>query len=79
MAKHKEQLNCVMVGVGAAFDFFSGEKRHAPVWMQKIGMELFYRLISDPKRLWKRYLKHNPRFVYYFLKQLLKNNNNPSI
>jgi len=79
MAKHKKNLNCVMIGVGAAFDFFSGEKKHAPVWMQKIGMEWFFRLISDPKRLWKRYLKHNPRFVYYFLKQLLKNKNNRNI
>jgi len=79
MAKHKDKLHCVMLGVGAAFDFFSGEKKHAPVWMQKAGMEWVFRLFSDPKRLWKRYLKHNPRFVYYFLKQLLKNKNNRSI
>ena len=71
MAAHKDRLNCVMIGVGAAFDFFSGEKRQAPRWMQKAGMEWVFRLFNDPKRLWKRYLKHNPRFVYYFLKQLL--------
>ncbi len=71
MALHRESLNCVMIGVGAAFDFFSGRKRHAPRWMQKNGLEWLFRLCSDPKRLWKRYLKHNPRFVYYFIKQLL--------
>jgi N-acetylglucosaminyldiphosphoundecaprenol N-acetyl-beta-D-mannosaminyltransferase len=71
MAKHKEKLHCVMIGVGAAFDFFSGQKKHAPVWMQRTGLEWLFRLASDPKRLWKRYFKHNPRFVFYFLKQLL--------
>lgn len=70
MAKHKDRLHCVMIGVGAAFDFFSGEKKHAPRWMQKAGLEWIFRLASDPKRLWKRYLKHNPRFIYYLLKQL---------
>jgi N-acetylglucosaminyldiphosphoundecaprenol N-acetyl-beta-D-mannosaminyltransferase len=70
MANHKEKLNCVMIGVGAAFDFFSGQKKHAPRWMQRAGLEWLFRLASDPKRLWKRYFKHNPRFVFYFLKQL---------
>jgi len=73
MAKHKDKLHCVMIGVGAAFDFFSGQKKHAPIWMQRAGMEWIFRLTSDPRRLWKRYLKHNPRFMFYFLKQLLKN------
>ncbi len=72
MAGHKEKLTCVMVGVGAAFDFFSGRKKHAPRWMQKAGLEWIFRLASDPKRLWKRYLKHNPRFIWYFAKQLLR-------
>lgn len=71
MAAHKEALQCVMIGVGAAFDFFSGQKKHAPKWMQNVGLEWVFRLFSDPRRLWKRYLKHNPRFVYYFLKQLI--------
>jgi N-acetylglucosaminyldiphosphoundecaprenol N-acetyl-beta-D-mannosaminyltransferase len=73
MAGHKDKLRCVMIGVGAAFDFFSGQKKHAPRWMQKAGMEWMFRLAGDPKRLWKRYLKHNPRFVFYFLKQFLFN------
>ena len=71
MAFHKDRVNCIMIGVGAAFDFFSGQKKQAPRWMQHAGVEWVFRLFSDPKRLWKRYLKHNPRFVYYFLKQLL--------
>ncbi len=76
MAKHRDKLHCVMIGVGAAFDFFSGQKKHAPVWMQRIGLEWLFRFCSDPKRLWKRYLKHNPRFIFFFLKQLLINKNN---
>jgi N-acetylglucosaminyldiphosphoundecaprenol N-acetyl-beta-D-mannosaminyltransferase len=72
MAEHRDKINCTMIGVGAAFDFFSGRKKHAPRWMQKIGLEWLFRLISDPKRLWKRYLIHNPRFVYHFGKQLFR-------
>jgi len=72
MAEHRDRINCTMIGVGAAFDFFSGRKKHAPRWMQEMGLEWMFRLASDPKRLWKRYLKHNPRFVYHFGKQLLR-------
>ena len=71
MASQKGKIPCAMVGVGAAFDFFSGRKKHAPRWMQKAGLEWCFRLISDPKRLWKRYFCHNPRFIFYFLKQYL--------
>ena len=71
MAEHRDKLTCVMIGVGAAFDFFSGRKKHAPRWMQRLGLEWFFRLASDPRRLWKRYLKHNPRFLYFFGKQIL--------
>ena len=72
MAEHRGKLNCVMIGVGAAFDFFSGRKKHAPRWMQNAGLEWVFRLASDPRRLWKRYLKHNPRFIYYFGRQYFK-------
>ena len=61
----------VMIGVGAVFDFYSGEKKQAPRWIQKIGLEWLFRLSNDPGRLWKRYLKHNPRFVWHFFKQWL--------
>lgn len=71
MFEHKGKINCVMLGVGAAFDFISGSKKHAPRWMQKAGLEWLFRLFSEPKRLWKRYLKQNPRFIYYFLQQWL--------
>jgi N-acetylglucosaminyldiphosphoundecaprenol N-acetyl-beta-D-mannosaminyltransferase len=71
MAAHKDQLNCVMLGVGAAYDFIAGSKKHAPRWMQRIGLEWLFRLCSEPKRLWKRYLQQNPRFIYYFAKQLI--------
>lgn len=70
MAAHKNKIPCVMIGFGAAFDFFSGRKRHAPRWMQKAGLEWAFRLASDPGRLWKRYLKHNPRFIFHIIKQL---------
>lgn len=63
MAEHRGKVNPVMLGVGAAFDFLAGLKPQAPAWMQKIGLEWFYRLLSEPRRLWKRYLYHNPRFV----------------
>lgn len=76
MAAHKDRLHCVMIGVGAAFDFFSGRKRHAPRWMQQAGLEWLFRLASDPRRLWKRYLKHNPRFVWYFFKQWVETRRN---
>ncbi len=72
MAAIRDRVPCVMVGIGAAFDFFSGRKKHAPVWMQKAGIEWVFRLANDPRRLWRRYLKHNPRFILFFLRQLLK-------
>ena len=71
MANHKDVLNCTMIGVGAVFDFIAGNKKTAPVWIQSMGFEWLFRLISEPKRLWKRYIKHNPRFIWYFILQLL--------
>jgi N-acetylglucosaminyldiphosphoundecaprenol N-acetyl-beta-D-mannosaminyltransferase len=71
MAAHKGRVQTVMVGVGAAFDFLAGSKPQAPRWMMRIGTEWIFRLVTEPRRLWKRYLKHNPRFVLLFLMQLL--------
>jgi N-acetylglucosaminyldiphosphoundecaprenol N-acetyl-beta-D-mannosaminyltransferase len=71
MAAHRGRVQAVMLGVGAAFDFLAGTKSQAPRWMMKIGLEWFYRLMTEPRRLWKRYLKHNPRFVVLFTMQLL--------
>ncbi len=72
MAEHKERVNAVMIGVGAVFDFLSGTRKEAPSWVQHIGLEWFFRLTSEPKRLWRRYMILNPRFVWHFGKQLLK-------
>jgi N-acetylglucosaminyldiphosphoundecaprenol N-acetyl-beta-D-mannosaminyltransferase len=72
MAAHKGRVQSVMIGVGAAFDFLAGTKPQAPRWMMRIGMEWFFRLATEPRRLWKRYLKHNPRFIVLFAAQLLR-------
>jgi N-acetylglucosaminyldiphosphoundecaprenol N-acetyl-beta-D-mannosaminyltransferase len=69
MGAHKNRIPGVMLGVGAAFDFHSGRIKQAPNWMQQVGMEWIFRLFMEPQRLWKRYLKHNPRFVVFFLMQ----------
>jgi N-acetylglucosaminyldiphosphoundecaprenol N-acetyl-beta-D-mannosaminyltransferase len=71
MAAHKGRIPAVMLGVGAAFDFHTGRVRQAPRWMQAAGMEWGFRLLMEPRRLWKRYAKHNPRFVGLLLLQLL--------
>ena len=63
MAEHRGLVNAVMLGVGAAFDFHAGVKPQAPAWLQKVGLEWIFRLLSEPRRLWKRYLYHNPRFI----------------
>jgi N-acetylglucosaminyldiphosphoundecaprenol N-acetyl-beta-D-mannosaminyltransferase len=71
MARQAEQLDCVMVGVGAAFQFFSGEVSQAPRWMMQLSLEWLYRLCMEPRRLWKRYLINNPAFVLLFSAQWL--------
>ncbi len=72
MAAHKGRIPAVMLGVGAAFDFHTGRIRQAPRWMQKAGLEWVFRLLMDPRRLWKRYAKHNSRFLVLFALQLAK-------
>jgi N-acetylglucosaminyldiphosphoundecaprenol N-acetyl-beta-D-mannosaminyltransferase len=67
MAEHRATLPCVLVGVGAAFDFLSGAKAQAPEWMQGAGLEWLFRLGSEPRRLWRRYLLGNTRFLYHFV------------
>jgi N-acetylglucosaminyldiphosphoundecaprenol N-acetyl-beta-D-mannosaminyltransferase len=71
MAAHEGRIPAVMLGVGAAFDFHTGRVRQAPRWMQVAGLEWVFRLLVNPRRLWKRYVKHNPRFMWFFLMQLL--------
>jgi N-acetylglucosaminyldiphosphoundecaprenol N-acetyl-beta-D-mannosaminyltransferase len=60
----------LMVGVGAAFDLLSGNLSEAPHWMKRTGLQWLYRLIKEPKRLWRRYLFNNPRFTWLSLLQL---------
>ncbi|MFT5141934.1 MAG: N-acetylglucosaminyldiphosphoundecaprenol N-acetyl-beta-D-mannosaminyltransferase [Rhodothermales bacterium] len=73
MGAHAESLPGVtMFGVGAAFDFHSGRVRQAPAVLQKAGLEWAFRLLMEPKRLWRRYFVHNPRFVYLAIRQLLR-------
>jgi N-acetylglucosaminyldiphosphoundecaprenol N-acetyl-beta-D-mannosaminyltransferase len=70
MAAMRDRLTApVLVGVGAAFDFHAGLVPQAPEWMQRFGLEWAYRLSREPRRLWKRYLRYNPRFVTGFLRQ----------
>ena len=65
MASHKNKISAVMIGVGAGFDFHAGVVKRAPVWMQRSGLEWLYRLFQDPKRLWKRYVVTNSKFIWY--------------
>lgn len=63
MARHVDKLPVTMLGVGAAFDFLSGEVPRAPKWMQRSGLESVFRLMTDFRRLWRRYLILAPKFV----------------
>lgn len=71
MAEHRGKVHAVMLGVGAAFDFHSGVKSQAPSWMQSLGLEWLFRLLTEPRRLWKRYLYHNSRFIFLAIADLL--------
>jgi N-acetylglucosaminyldiphosphoundecaprenol N-acetyl-beta-D-mannosaminyltransferase len=70
MARMRHRLAApVLVGVGAAFDFHAGLIAQAPGWMQRSGLEWTFRLAQEPRRLWRRYLRYNPRFVAGFARQ----------
>jgi exopolysaccharide biosynthesis WecB/TagA/CpsF family protein len=64
MYRHREEIDGLMLGVGAGFDFHAGTIKRAPVAIQNMGMEWLYRLFQDPKRLFKRYLVTNTRFIW---------------
>ena len=72
---NKETLRGVnfIMGVGGSFDVVSGLVKRAPLWMQKIGMEWFYRFVQEPKRMWKRYLIGNIKFIWMVFKARLSN------
>lgn len=71
MAAHRKQISAVMLGVGASFDFYAGNVKESPAWLGKFGLEWLFRLTQEPKRLWRRYLILNPRFMWLALRQLL--------
>ena len=72
----KEKLGVTFVmGVGGTFDVISGKVKRAPLWMQKYGLEWFFRIIQEPRRMWKRYLITNTKFVGLILKYKFKKNN----
>lgn len=70
--QYKKELVAVnfIMGVGGSFDVVAGLTKRAPLWMQKAGLEWFYRFIQEPKRMWKRYLVGNSKFIYLVLKEL---------
>ncbi|QSS98174.1 WecB/TagA/CpsF family glycosyltransferase [Psychroflexus sp. ALD_RP9] len=70
--KTLRNLNFIM-GVGGSFDVIAGKTKRAPVWMQKSGLEWFYRFMQEPKRMWKRYLIGNTKFIFLTIKQFFKN------
>jgi N-acetylglucosaminyldiphosphoundecaprenol N-acetyl-beta-D-mannosaminyltransferase len=73
MAAMRDRLDApVLVGVGAAFDFHAGLKRQAPDSLQRLGLEWAFRLVQEPRRLWRRYLRYNPRFVLGFARQYFR-------
>ena len=69
MAKQAGNIDAVMIGVGAAFAFHSGEVSQAPRWLMKLGLEWLYRLATEPRRLWRRYFVNNPTFLLLFTLQ----------
>ncbi|RMF26233.1 MAG: glycosyltransferase [Chloroflexi bacterium] len=72
MAEHIDRLTApVLIGVGAAFDFHTGRKPQAPRWMQRSGLEWLFRLLTEPRRLWRRYLINNPLFIALVVLQAL--------
>lgn len=71
MSEHVGRVGApVLIGVGAAFDFLSGLKRQAPKWIQRSGFEWLFRLLNEPRRLWRRYLLLYPRFIFLVLGQV---------
>jgi exopolysaccharide biosynthesis WecB/TagA/CpsF family protein len=72
VSAHLGKIDAVMMAVGAAFDFHAGTVPQAPRWMQNNGLEWLFRLIQEPKRLWKRYLVTNTKFIVLFLRHIFK-------
>jgi N-acetylglucosaminyldiphosphoundecaprenol N-acetyl-beta-D-mannosaminyltransferase len=73
MAQYVDRFQVpLMVGVGAAFDYHTGSIRDCSVWVKRAGMQWLHRLLQDPKRLWRRYLRNNPAFLWHITCQLTR-------
>lgn len=71
MDQHHAEMNTILMGVGGTFDFLSGRVRRAPGWMQRAGLEWFWRLMLEPRRLWRRYLWEDLGFIKILLHELV--------
>ncbi len=73
MNQHRDRLDVpVMIGVGAAFDIHAGRTRQAPIWMREHGLEWLFRLVQEPRRLWRRYLVYGSEFVFLVVRDYLR-------
>lgn len=73
MAEHRPRLAAaVLMGVGAAFDFHTDRVRQAPRWVMRAGLEWLFRLVQEPRRLWRRYLVYNTRFVGLLFREVFR-------
>jgi N-acetylglucosaminyldiphosphoundecaprenol N-acetyl-beta-D-mannosaminyltransferase len=71
MAEHRGRIDPVMIGVGAAFDYHAGHLRRAPLWMRRAGLEWLFRLVQEPRRLWRRYVFNNPAYLFQLSRQVV--------
>ena len=71
MAHHQGKIKAVMIGIGGVFPVYAGLKKNAPEWVKVGGLEWLYRLVQEPKRLWNRYRKTIPPFIFLALQQLV--------
>ena len=74
MSEHKNLINSCMIGLGGAFNVYAGVQRRAPKWMSNNSLEWLFRLILEPKRLFRRYFITNSLFIWYICKEFIKNN-----
>jgi exopolysaccharide biosynthesis WecB/TagA/CpsF family protein len=72
VADHLGRVDAAMLAVGAAFDYFAGNLRRPPAWMQRAGLEWLYRLVQEPRRLFRRYVVYNTKFVAHFARALVR-------
>jgi N-acetylglucosaminyldiphosphoundecaprenol N-acetyl-beta-D-mannosaminyltransferase len=73
LSRFQQELGVpVSMGVGSTFDYLGGRLKRAPVWLQRMGLEWSYRLMQEPRRLWRRYLLEDPPFVYHVIRQRLQ-------